>query len=97
MASASKFLYRDDDLAVVARDGAKAYLVENQEFAAKDRPELCIETDDVDAIHAEVSAHAPRLLHPNGRTVQAKPWGSREFAALDPTSVCVVFREWPKT
>lgn len=91
-----ELLHLDDDLAVVARDGAKAYLVESPVFAAKDRPELCIETDDVDAIHAEVSARAPQLLHPNGRTVQAKPWGSREFAVLDETSVCVVFREWPK-
>ena len=39
-----KLLHRDDTLAVVERDVAKAYLVEDAEFAAKDRPEIGIET-----------------------------------------------------
>lgn len=87
--------YRDAAMAVVARDGAKAYLVENAAAAALDRPELGVDTDDVDALHAELSARAPALLHPNCSTVERKPWGSREFAMLDPTTVCVVFRQWP--
>src|SRR5689334_6845533 len=45
-----KLLYRDERLAVVERDGAKAYLVESAEFAAKDRPELTIETDTIDEL-----------------------------------------------
>lgn len=90
-------LYRDDDLAVIGRDGAKAYIVESPEFAAKDRPELAIETDDVDAIFREISSRAPRLLHPNGDHVTLKPWGAREFALTDPTQVCVIFREWPSS
>jgi hypothetical protein len=87
--------YRDDTMAVVARDGAKAYLVESPEYAAKDRPELGIDTDDVDAIFRELSVRAPHLLHPNSNKVALKPWGSREFAMLDKTTVCVNFREWP--
>ena len=51
-------LYQDADMAVVARDGAKAYLVENAEWAAKDRPELGIEVDDIEAVHAELAARA---------------------------------------
>ena len=88
-------LHQDGDLAVVARDGAKVYLVESLEFAAKDRPELAIETDSIDALFAEISFRAPRLLHRNGATVTLKPWGAREFAVLDKTDVCVVFRQWP--
>jgi hypothetical protein len=91
-----EILHRDGELAVVARDGAKAYQVESPEYAAKDRPELAVDTDDVDAIHAEISARAPRLLHPNVPNVRHTPWGSREFAVLDKTTVCVVFREWPR-
>lgn len=87
--------YQDGTMAVVARDGAKAYLVENPEWAAKDRPELSIDTDDVDAIFAEMSARAPHLLHPNCNTVALTPWGAREFAMLDKTTMCVNFREWP--
>ncbi|RAP59650.1 hypothetical protein [Oleiagrimonas sp. MCCC 1A03011] len=88
-------MYRDDTLAVVARDGAKAYLVENADYAAMDRPELAIETDDIDALHAEISARGPQWLHPNVPKVIMQPWGAREFAVLDSTTVCVVFREWP--
>lgn len=88
-------LYQDADMAVIARDGAKAYIVQSPEYAAKDRPELGIDTDNVDAIFKEMSARAPHLLHPNSNTVSRRPWGSREFAMLDKTTVCVIFREWP--
>lgn len=88
--------WRDATLAVVERDGAKAYLMENAELAALDRPELAIETDAIDAIHAEMSARAPERQHPNLPNVQLRPWGAREFAMLDKTTVCVVFREWPE-
>ncbi|MBP6633162.1 MAG: hypothetical protein KBG28_25375 [Kofleriaceae bacterium] len=88
-------LHHDGTLAVVARDGAKAYLIENAEAAARDRPELAIDTDDVDALHAELSARAPHLLHPGYGAITLRPWGAREFAALDDTTVCVVFRQWP--
>ena len=43
-----KVLYQDESLAVVARDKAKAYVVESPEFAAKDRPEIAIETDSIE-------------------------------------------------
>lgn len=88
-------LYQDAGMAVIERDGAKAYIVQSPEYAAKDRPELCIETDDIDAIFKEIVARSAQLLHPNSRTVSLKPWGSREFAVLDNTTVCVVFRQWP--
>jgi hypothetical protein len=42
-----RVLYQDDGLAMVERDGAKAYLVESAEYAAKDRPEIAIETDTI--------------------------------------------------
>lgn len=90
-----EILYQDGDMAVVARDGAKAYIVESPEYAAKDRPELAVETDSIDEIFKEMSSRAPQLLHPNSRSVSLRPWGAREFAMLDKTTVCVVFREWP--
>lgn len=86
--------YRDATLAVVSRDGAKAYIVESPEYAAKDRPEFTIDTDDVDAVYRELSARAPQLLHPNSSRPALKPWGAREFAMLDKTTVCVNFRQW---
>jgi hypothetical protein len=88
-------LFQDAEMAVIARDGAKAYIVQSPEYAAKDRPELAIETDDVDAIFKEMFTRSPHLLHPNSNKVALKPWGAREFAMLDKTTVCVNFRQWP--
>ena len=90
-----KILYQDAAMAVIGRDGAKAYIVQSPECAAVDRPELAIETDDIDGIFKEMTTRSAHLLHPNSKTVAKKPWGAREFAMLDKTTVCVVFREWP--
>ena len=87
-------LYQDASISVLGREGAKVYLMENAELAAQDRPELAIETDDIDSIYSEIKARAPELLHPNLSAVQLRPWGAREFAVLDRTTVCVVFRQW---
>ena len=89
-------LHRDETLAVVARDGCKAHLVEDAEFAAKDRPELSIETDAIEPIHDEIVARRPDLLHPNAKTITRRPWGALEFAVRDTSQVCVIFREWPE-
>jgi hypothetical protein len=89
-----KVLYQDDLLAVAARDEAKAYIVESAEYAAKDRPEIAIETDTIGALYREISTNRPDLLHPNSNAVMKKPWGAEEFAVLDKTGVCVVFRQW---
>src|SRR5690349_17458970 len=78
-----KVLYRDESLAVVERDGAKAYVVESPEFAAKDRPELAIETDTIEEFYREISTRSPKMLHPNGNVVSKKPWGALEFAVRD--------------
>ncbi|HEY7531369.1 MAG TPA: hypothetical protein VH681_01145 [Nitrospiraceae bacterium] len=91
-----KVLHQDSSLAVVGRDGAKAYVVESREYAAKDRPEIAIETDDINEIYKEVSARRPDLLHPNLPRVTRRPWGALEFSLLDKTGVCIVFRQWPE-
>jgi hypothetical protein len=87
-------LHQDATISVLGRDGAKVYLMQNAELAALDRPELAIETDDIQAIYNEIHARAPEVLHPNVPTVRLRPWGAQEFAVLDATTVCVVFRQW---
>ncbi|MEP6940698.1 MAG: hypothetical protein ABI846_13115 [Rudaea sp.] len=89
-----KILHQDADLVVVERDGAKAYLVQNAEYAAKDRPEIAIETDSLEALFAEIRGRRPDLLHPNLAAIKTQPWGAREFALRDKTDVCVIFRQW---
>lgn len=87
-------MYQDDTLSVIERDGAKAYIVESAEYAAKDRPELAIETDRIQEIYEDIARRRPDLLHPNGPRPVKKPWGATEFALLDSTTVCVIFRQW---
>jgi hypothetical protein len=89
-----KVLHQDATLAVVERDGAKAYIVESPEFAAKDRPQIAIETDSIDELYREISSKSPEMLHPNSKTIEKKPWGAREFGVRDKTDVCVVFRQF---
>ena len=89
-----KVLHQDATLAVIECDGAKAHLIESAEFAAKDRPEIKIETDTIDELYREISSKTPEMLHPNSKTVEKKPWGAREFAVLDKTGVCVVFQQF---
>jgi hypothetical protein len=88
-------LHQDNSLAVVGRDGAKAYVVESPEYAAKDRPEIAIETDSINEVYREISEKRPDVLHPNLPRVTRRPWGALEFSLLDKTGVCVVFRQWP--
>jgi len=87
-------LHRDDTLVVAGRNQIKVYLVEDSEFAARDRPELCIETDDIDEVYADLAARRPDLLHPSLARVTRQPWGPREFALRDVSDVCVIFRDW---
>jgi hypothetical protein len=89
-----QLLHQDSSISVLGRDGAKVYLMQNAELAALDRPELAIETDNIAEIYQEVRSRAPEMLHPNSSTVKLKPWGAQEFAVLDATTVCVVFRQW---
>jgi|SRR6266436_4976603 len=89
-----KVLHQDATLAVIERDGAKAHLLESAEFAAKDRPQITIEVDDIDELYREIQSRAPAMLHPNSKTVEKKPWGAREFAVRDKTDVCVVFQQF---
>jgi hypothetical protein len=90
-----KVLHQDSSLAVVGKDGAKAYIVESPEYAAKDRPEIAIETDDIDEIYRDISGKRPDVIHPNLPRVTKRPWGALEFSLRDKTGVCVVFRQWP--
>ena len=68
-----KVVYQDEDLAVVERDGVKAYVVASAEFAAKDRPELAIETDTIYELYEEIKTRRPEMLHPNAKAVCRKP------------------------
>ena len=78
---------------IIRRDEIVLYLVEDREFAEKDRPEIRIETDDIEAFYKEVTARNPELLHPNLRRIKLQPWGLLEFALRDKSGVCVIIHQ----
>jgi hypothetical protein len=80
-------------LYIIERDDVKISLVEDAEFALKDRPEIRVETDDIDALYGLVAAANPELLHPGLHSVTLRPWGLKEFALLDGSGVCVIFQQ----
>jgi hypothetical protein len=45
----------------------------------------------IEALYAEYQARDGQV-HPNG-ALQTKPWGTKEFGAIDPNGVCVTFQE----
>ena len=48
-----------------------------------------IVVDGIEAFYAEFQKRGG-TVHPNG-PLQTKPWGTHEFAAIDPNGVCVAF------
>jgi len=79
---------------IIKKDTLKIHLVQDHDFAIKDRPEIRIETDDIDAVYQLVNKNAPELLHPNSNKVSSRPWGSKEFALRDESDVCVIIVQW---
>lgn len=46
---------------------------------------------NIEAMYAEFQKNGGKV-HPNG-PLQTKPWGTKEFGAIDPCGVCVTFQE----
>lgn len=88
-----KIVYQEEKLCIIKRDHIKIQLVEDAEYAAKDRPEIRFETDDIEAFYQEIVARRPGILHPNLNRIKIQPWGLKEFALLDKTTVCVIIQQ----
>lgn len=85
--------YNDDVLYIVNRDQITFQLLKVEADNEGDRPEIRIATDNIEAIYSEIKQRAPEILHPNLSYIKHQPWGLREFAVLDPTTVCLVFQQ----
>ena len=78
---------------IIDRDGVTLFLVGNDEFAKKDRPEIRIDTDDIEALHNELKQKKMNLFHPNLPAIKLQPWGLKEFALVDKSHVCVIIQQ----
>ncbi len=86
----NNFKAEEDPFCILKKDGLAIHLLQNEEFALRDRPELRLETESIEDAYEAVYKSYPNLLHPNLNTITDRPWKTREFALLDESGVCVV-------
>jgi hypothetical protein len=89
-------LNSEEPFCVIEKDGLGIHLIQNKEFAEKDRPEIRLETNNIEEVYSNVKTKYPDLLHPNSKEVELKPWQSKEFALKDDSDVCVIIQQWVK-
>ena len=87
-------LQAEQPFCVIEKDGLGMHLIQNNEFAAKDRPELRLETNNIQEVFEHVRKTFPEMLHPNSSEISLKPWGAKEFALKDESDVCVIIQQW---
>jgi len=79
----------------IERDGASIHLARITDPAVArtvgDQTMIRIVVDDVTKFFEEYKQRGGKV-HPNGGLAR-KPWGTLEFAAIDPNGVCVTFLE----
>ena len=67
--------------------------MDDKVFARKvgDQTMVRLAVKGIEALYAEYQQRGG-TVHPNG-SLQTKPWGTKEFATIDPNGVCVTFQE----
>ena len=90
--------FRDDtppNYAGIKRDEAQLHIsgMEDKEFARKVGAQTMVRIliKGIEEFYSEYQKRGG-TIHPNG-SLQTKPWGTREFAAIDPNGVCITFQE----
>lgn len=83
-------------MAIIVRDGVQLMLQQTQDKHWASQTAYCIRTNDVAALYQECLDKGGKAIHPNGKLAE-KPWGSTEFAILDPFGVCITFYEFPES
>ena len=86
-------LKADEPFCVIEKDGLGMHLIQSKEFADKDRPEIRLETDNIQEVYDSVKKRFPELLHPNSKNISVKPWGAKEFALKDESDVCIIIQQ----
>lgn len=85
--------FRQGNYAGISRDGVSLHIAQMDDptlaRTVGDQTMLRLLVDDVETFYTEYKARGGHI-HPNG-ALQTKPWGSTEFATIDPNGVCVTF------
>jgi hypothetical protein len=90
--------FRDDtppNYAGIQRGEARAHIcgMSDKELAriVGDQTMVRFLVNGIEELYAEYQRRGGKV-HPNG-PLQTKPWGTKEFGAIDPNGVCVTFQE----
>jgi len=79
----------------ISRDDAHLHIagMTDKALARKvgDQTMVRLAVKGVEAMYDEYQKRGGNV-HPNGQ-LQTKPWGTKEFGAIDPNGVCVTFQE----
>jgi len=79
-----------EDYAGVVRDGVEFHLFLCAEKHIAEWTSCRVAVEGIDSLYDDYMA--TKVVHPNG-PLTAKPWGTKEFAIIDPSGVCITFFE----
>jgi hypothetical protein len=79
----------DGSFAILNRDDVELHFVLEGLEPGQNTCECRINVAGIETLYA---SFPPEAIHPNGK-LEAKPWGFKEFAVLDPGGLCVHFAE----
>jgi hypothetical protein len=86
-------LTSDQPFCVIAKNGLRINLFENETLAKEHNPEFRLETNNIDEVYKKVASSHPQFLHPNLTEVTLRPWGAREFAVMD-KQLGIIIQQW---
>ncbi len=78
------------EMAIVTRDAVAIFLCKNDDRYLAEQTAFRMHVEDVERLYEEDQAQG--VIHPHGQ-LATKPWGTTEFAVLDPAGVCITFYE----
>ena len=76
------------EMAIITRDAVEIFLCRNEDRYVAEQTSFRIHVQHVEQLYGEYQAQG--VIHPNGQLTM-QPWGTQEFAILDPAGVCITF------
>lgn len=72
----------------ILRDAASVIFFECKDRTIAEMTSFRVRIDGIEAFYEQCKT--ANIVHPNG-ALSVKPWGTQEFAIIDPSGVCITF------
>ena len=82
------------NMAIIQRDAVEMMLQRTEDTHWASQTAYRIRVQGVERLYQDLLDNKSKAIHPNGK-LEKKPWGSTEFAIIDPFGVCITFYEFP--